>query len=634
MAKIPQSTIDEVLARADIESVVGRYVTFTKRTGQNLFGLCPFHSEKTPSFSVSISKNIYKCFGCQKCGNAIGFIMDIEKMSFPEAVKYLGDQYGVPVEWEEDGKDNSSELKKRKKRVEAILTEAAGFYYKALNSDAGKAAREYAAKRQLSQKTLVKFGIGYAPDGFTNLYQYLKKKGYDDSELKDSGLFTVAKNGNLIDLFRGRLIIPIFDFLGKIVAFGGRNLGPELPKYVNSPDSLVYEKGKHLYGLNYAKSTKTKQLIIVEGYMDAIAMHQAGVDNAVAALGTAFTDNQLRLASKCGADEIVFFFDSDKAGQAAALRASKMMLSYLRRMSGIKIRIRIAAVPNGKDPDEYIKNDGVEAFKAVVKSAKDVNDYLFSRAYDDNYDVERGLDQTKFQEDIVTYGSWLFDPIKREKMAAQAAQYLGARAETIIAAMEHVEDDDLESKRTQDKREQEKADSEQIKQRIENAANAPKADVVTRDEMELLVRAVRLGPLLADESKIDRTDVIRKNDFTGHNIREVVTYFLESFDAQRGVSEAVLVNKLSEVMFNGIKAEVFFFKMSDSMPVEPTKDAEVDMYKKTLYLVRAKKCTQEMIKLRELIRNTDDEAKKQELMAKSEKLDKYYQKLQQKSDAL
>ena len=172
MAKIPESTIEEVLSRADIESVVGQYVTFTKRTGQNLFGLCPFHSENTPSFSVSIPKQIYKCFGCQKYGNSIGFIMEMEKLSFPEAVKYLGDRYGVDVQWGDDDSENTKNLKERKKRVMNILTDAAGYYYKALNSDAGKAARDYAAKRQLSNETLTKFGIGYAPDGFDNLYSF------------------------------------------------------------------------------------------------------------------------------------------------------------------------------------------------------------------------------------------------------------------------------------------------------------------------------------------------------------------------------------------------------------------------------------------------------------------------------
>ena len=634
MKKIPDSTIDEILSRADIEQVVGRYVSFTKRSGQNYFGLCPFHSEKTPSFSVNPQKGLYRCWGCGKGGNAIGFIMDIEKLSYPEAVKFLGDQYGVPVEWGEEDTNGTNELKERKKRVMNILTDAAGYYYKAFNSDAGKEAREYAARRQLSQKTLVNFGIGYAPDGFDNLYRFLKSKGYEDRDLEECGLFTRSKNGNLIDLFRGRLMVPIFDSFGKIIAFGGRNLGAELPKYVNSPDSLVYKKQKHLYALNFAKQAKSKQLIIVEGYMDAIAMHQAGITNTVAALGTAFTDSQLQLASRF-AEEVVFFFDSDNAGKNAALRASHMMLTYLRRMTGIKIRIRIAAVPNGKDPDEYIKTDGVEAFKAVVKSAKDVNDYLFSRAYEDNFDDETGLDQTKFQDDIITYGSWISDPIKREKMAAQAAQYLGARSETIVNAMDYAENKDIDKKYETDQRDIKKEDANEINERKENTkTSAPKADVVTRDEMELLVRAVRLGPMLADAKRIERTDVIRKNDFTGANIREVVDYFLKNFDAKRGINEALLVNKLSEYLFNGMQAEKFYMAYCDQVPAAPSENAECDMYKKILYDVRAKKCSREMLRLRELIGKTEDKDKKKELMAKFEKLDKYYQLLQQKSAEL
>ena len=560
MAKIPQNIIDEVLSRADIESVVGQYVTFTKRTGQNLFGLCPFHSEKTPSFSISPQKGIFKCFGCQKYGNSIGFIMEMEKLSFPEAVKYLGDRYGVQVQWGEDDDLDSQNLKERKNRVYSILTDAAGFYYKALNSNAGKPGRDYAAKRQLTKETLIKFGIGYAPEGFDNLYSYLKNKGYNDDDLKDSGLFTVSKKGNLIDLFRGRFIVPIFDAFGKIIAFGGRNLGPELPKYVNSPDSLVYKKQNHLYALNFAKKAKSKQLIIVEGYMDAIAMHQAGIDNAVAALGTSFTDSQLRLASKY-AEEVVFFFDSDNAGKTAAIRATHMMLSYLRKMTGIKIRIKIASVPDGKDPDEYIKTYGAESFKSVVKSAKDVNDYLFSRAYDDNYSNDSGLDLTKYQEDIIMYGSWIYDPIKREKMAVQAAQYLGARAETIVYAMEKAEESSIKSDRETQQRAMEREEKTEVEQRKQTVKNdTPNADLVTRGETELFVRAVRLGPLLADETRISRNDVIRKNDFAGKNMRQIVEFFLSHFDPSSGVSEAVLITKMSDYLLNGMKAELFYQK--------------------------------------------------------------------------
>ncbi len=633
MPKIPQSTISEVLSKADIESVVGKYVSFTKRTGQNLFGLCPFHAENTPSFSVTPARGTFKCYGCQKYGNSITFIMEAEKLSFPEAVKFLGDQYGVTVEWTDNSNDSSSEMREHKKRVMKILTEAAGFYYKAFNSDAGKEARQYAAGRQLSHETLIKFGIGFAPDGFDNLYKYLRNKGYTDDELKDSGLFTVSKRGNLIDLFRGRLIVPIFDFFGKIVAFGGRNLGSELPKYVNSPDSLVYKKKDHLYALNFAKQARSKQLIIVEGYMDAIAMHQAGVNNAVAALGTAFTESQLKLASKC-AEEIVFFFDSDNAGKAAAVRAAKMMLAYLRKMSGIKIRIRIAQVPNGKDPDEYIKTNGVEAFKAVVRSAKDVNDYLFTRAYDDNCDPETGLDQTKFQEDIVTYGSWLYDPIKREKMAASAATYLGARSETIVLAMEHAENETINTERNLDIRNQERENLEQLKRRQESTNSNSKDDHVTSKELELLVRAVRLGPMLADAGRIDRTDVIRKNDFKGTNIRSVVEYFLSNFDPVNGVSEALLVNKLSELTFNGMKAEMVYLQMSESIPYGPSDDAMIDMYKKLLYEVRSGLCSEALLKISGQINSASDEKEKAALISKSDKLEKYMLYLQQQSAKL
>ncbi|MBP5179927.1 MAG: DNA primase [Clostridiales bacterium] len=633
MAKIPESTIEEVLSRADIESVVGQYVTFTKRTGQNLFGLCPFHSENTPSFSVSIPKQIYKCFGCQKYGNSIGFIMEMEKLSFPEAVKYLGDRYGVDVQWGDDDSENTKNLKERKKRVMNILTDAAGYYYKALNSDAGKAARDYAAKRQLSNETLTKFGIGYAPDGFDNLYSFLKSKGYNDEDLNDSGLFTRSKKGNLIDLFRGRFIVPIFDAFGKIIAFGGRNLGPELPKYVNSPDSLVYKKQNHLYALNFVPRN-TKQLIIVEGYMDAIAMHQAGINNAVAALGTSFTDSQLRLASKY-AEEVVFFFDSDKAGKAAAIRATNMMLAYLKRMTGIKIRIRIASVPEGKDPDEYIKTYGADSFKSVVKSAKDVNDYLFDRAYDDNYDKDSGLDLTKYQEDIITYGSWIYDPIKREKMAVLAAQYLGARAETILFAMEHAEKAAMEASRGNEQRESERKEKTEVEQRRTSApVKVPNADRVTRDEIELFVRAVRLGGVLADETKIERNDVIRKNDFSGSNMKEIVGFFLEHFNEKTGVSDALLITKMSDLLLNGLKAETFYIKASEQISRESNINAEVDMYKRTLYNVRLKKSQDELKLVDSLIQTTEDKDKREEYIELNNKIELYRQKLIEKRNKL
>ena len=467
MAQIPESVIEEILNKADIESVVGKYVSFTKRTGQNLFGLCPFHSEKTPSFSVSLNKNIYHCFGCGKGGNSIRFIMDLEHLTYPEAIRFLGNQYGVEVP-EYSGSGNNENLKNRKKRVTELLNEAGKYYYKCFSEPSGKAARDYAKGRELSRDTLTAFGIGYAPDAWDSLYLHLRNKGYTDDEMKDCGLFTISKKTNrLIDLFRGRLVFPIFDAFGKIIAFGGRSLGPEMPKYVNSPDSLVYKKQEHLYALNYAKAARSEQLIIVEGYMDAISMHQAGIKNTVASLGTAFTDSQLRLAAKY-AKEIVFFFDSDKAGRNAAIRAVRMMLAFLKKMSGIKIRIKIAAVPDGKDPDEYIKHNGADSFRAVVNAAKDVDDYLFSRAFDDSCDENGKLDTYKFQDDVITYGSWLFDDLKREKMATNAASYLGANAQTVLNRMNDLMESEENRQYEMNLRAQKRAEQEDLKERMRN----------------------------------------------------------------------------------------------------------------------------------------------------------------------
>ena len=595
MAQIPDSVIEEILAKADIESVVGKYVSFTKRTGQNLFGLCPFHSEKTPSFSVSLNKGIYHCFGCGKGGNSIGFIMEIEKLTYPEAIRFLGNQYGVEVPEFSNG-DGSGSDKKMKERVYALLTEAARFFYSSFVGDVGKVARDYAAKRNLSKDTLRSFGIGYAPEGWDNLYQHLINKGYTDEEMRVSGLFTVSKKtGKLIDLFRGRLMFPIFDSFGKIIAFGGRSLGDEMPKYVNSPDSLVYKKQDHLYGLNFAKKSKSNQLIIVEGYMDTIAMHQAGINNAVASLGTAFTDSQLRLASRY-ADEVVFFFDSDKAGQNAALRAIRMMLRFLKKMSGLKIRIKIAKVPDGKDPDEYIKNNGKEAFAAVVANAMDVDDYLAARAYDDNCDSDGKLDTYKYQEDIILYGSWISDDLRREKMASGAALYLGANYKTVLNRMNEVMESSVKEQEAADRRNLIRDEKQIVKERQEEASqddssrdvSVPKQkdDIVFMPELKLFVMAVRLKELLATE--VDREDVLRPSDFRGRNMQGIVTFFLKNFNSEFGISEPLLINELSKTVLNGMPAEEVYLRACEQIPDSGNPKVRRDEYLMALYDLRLK----------------------------------------------
>ena len=476
MGLIPDNVIDEVLTRADIESVVSRYVAL-KRQGGNLWGLCPFHSEKTASFSINPAKNIFHCFGCGKGGNSIKFIMEIEHMSYPEAIRHLAGLYGVDIP--DTGYSGENIQKEAKNRAKDILKEAAKYYYKSFNDeDIGKPAREYAAKRGLTRQTLDNFGLGYSPIK-GGLYNILKDKGYTDEEMLNSGIFQKsAKTGKPYDLFRGRFMFPIFDTFGTIIAFGGRALGDEKPKYVNSPDSIVYSKQNHLYAMNFARKEQSRQLIVVEGYMDAIAMHSTGFKNTVAALGTSFTDSQLKLCARF-ADEVVFFFDADAAGQKAALRAIKMMMDYLKKLTGINIRIRIAKVPDGKDPDEYIKVNGAEKFKEVVKNALYVEDYLLERAKNDNTDPETGdLDRGRYQRDVCEYGSWMNDEIKMSRMAGVAAPFLGATQQAVMSQMQKYSQIEDKKQQLNDSRALERERIEDISKRnnvaeLEPEENAP-----------------------------------------------------------------------------------------------------------------------------------------------------------------
>lgn len=639
MAKIPESVITEVLDKADIESVVGRYVSYTKRSGSSLYGLCPFHSEKSASFAVNPAKGIYHCFGCNKGGNSIGFIMEIEKLSFPEAVRFLGKEYGIDIpDYENDVQTNK--IKERKERIYSLLTDAARFFYSCYISEGGKVAREYALKRNLKPNTCKAFGIGYAPDSWDSLYKELRSKGYTDDEMKNSGLFSQTKNKDrLVDLFRGRLMFPIFDAFGRIVAFGGRAMNGEMPKYINSPDSEVYKKQEHLYAFNFAKKERPDQLIIVEGYMDAIAMHQAGVKNAVASLGTAFTDSQLRLAAKY-CDEIIFFFDADKAGQNAALRAIKMMLSYLKKLSGMKIRIKIACVPDAKDPDEYIKEFGVEAFNVVVKNAKDVDEYLFDRAYDESF-IENKLDLSKYQELIIEYGSWISDEIKRYRLASKANIYLKATPEVLVNRMlEKSKADSVSSNRSI-----ERETTEEINRRLENTKSAEVQvnssskssvpdDYVSELELEVFTYAIQLNKYIANKDFVNPIDIIRPNDFFGSNMKKIVEFYLKNFVADRGMNEALLVGELQNYTLNNEQAEIVYMKMVEKMPIG------LDIKKMSYeYLVRLYRLRKEVLKYKrnyimKLVEVTNDPSKRASLVDTLRKIDAGLEFIRKQEDSL
>jgi DNA primase len=627
MGLIPDNVIDEVLTRADIESVVGRYVLL-KRSGGNLWGLCPFHSEKTASFSVNPAKGIYKCFGCGKGGNAISFIMEIEHLNYPEAIRHLGGLYGVEIP--ETGYSGDSVQKEEKDRVKDILKEAAKFYYKAFNDEnIGKPARDYAAKRGLTKQTLDNFGIGYSPINWSALYDHMKQKGYKDEELLNSGIFALSQKTNKpYDLFRGRLMFPIFDSFGTIIAFGGRALGDEKPKYINSPDSLVYNKQNHLYAMNFARKEQSKQLIVVEGYMDAIAMHAAGFKNTVAALGTSFTDSQLKLCSRY-AEEVVFFFDADNAGQKAALRAIQMMMDYLKKLTGINIRIRIAKVPDGKDPDEYIKTNGAEKFKDVVKNALYVEDYLLERAKNDNTDPETGeLDRGRYQKDICVYGSWMNDEIKMSRMAGVAAPLLGAAPQAVMNQMikfqnaedrkqEQVDSRALERQRREDlgrRNSSEEFDDYPQDAPAEVVPEQPVFkkvnDSATKEEIDLFAYALSLGSALSKNAVIQKTDIIRPDDFSGDTLRELVKIFLNIYDGKNETLFAKMSDYFSRLTINGMPAEDVMLKAVEAADKCADVHVKSDMYLALLLKVRESIINREEERLMYMRGNASDKDKK------------------------
>jgi len=288
--QFPESFLRELAERNDIESVVSDYVALTKRSGQNVFGLCPFHSEKTPSFAVNPSKQFYHCFGCGKGGDVINFVMDMENMSFPEAVEFLAKRVNMPLP--EKGGDGRSAIK-RKRAIEAN-TEAARFFHSELMAAGGKKAMNYLSERGMRLPTIRNFGLGYAPDAWDLLLRHMREKGYSDFELYDSGLVKRSESGGYYDTFRGRIVFPIIDVRGNVLGFSGRTVVDDRAKYLNSPETIIFNKGRHLFGMNLAKKSKLRYFVLVEGNMDVCSLHQAGIDSAVASLGTALSDEQSR----------------------------------------------------------------------------------------------------------------------------------------------------------------------------------------------------------------------------------------------------------------------------------------------------------------------------------------------------
>ena len=400
----PEGFIYELKARNDITEVISNYINL-KRRGRNMVGLCPFHGEKTPSFNIYTETDSFYCFGCGASGDVISFIMKIENLDYLDAVRYLAQRAGMEVP------DNSydSSMSNLRKRIFEANREAARFYYRTLISPAGRTGLDYLRRRMLTDATIRHFGLGFAPDSWTALSDYLIDKGFKPDELISANLSVRRRNGKgVIDRFRGRVMFPIIDLRGNVIAFGGRIMTDEKPKYLNSSDTPVFKKSENLFSLNNAKNSGSRALLLCEGYMDVISVNQAGFQNAVASLGTALTSEQASLMKRY-ADEIIICYDADEAGQKATARAIPLL-----REAGLNIRV--LSIPNGKDPDEFIKSkgaDGPAAFKAIIDASGNDVDYRMQKLRADyNLTVSEG--RVGYLEAAARLISDIKSPIERD----------------------------------------------------------------------------------------------------------------------------------------------------------------------------------------------------------------------------
>lgn len=381
--------IEEVRSRNDIVDVIGGYVRLKKK-GSTYFGLCPFHNEKTGSFSVSPNKQMYYCFGCGAGGNVFTFLMQYENFTFGEAMQSLADRVGIELPQQEMTSAQRREADRRTRLLE-INKEAAKYFYTLLRSPRGQKAYQYFKKRELSDETMQKFGLGYSDQYSDDLYRYLRKKGYDDDILKDSGLITIDEVRGGHDKFWNRAMFPIMDVHNRVIGFGGRVMGEGEPKYLNSPETRIFDKSRNLYGLNIARTTRKNQLLLCEGYMDVIALHQAGFDNAVASLGTALTSGHANLLKRY-TKEVYLTYDSDGAGVKAALRAIPILKE-------VGIVTKVINMRPYKDPDEFIKALGAEEYQKRLDEAE--NSFLFEiRIMQENYDMNDPESKTAFYNEI------------------------------------------------------------------------------------------------------------------------------------------------------------------------------------------------------------------------------------------
>ncbi len=529
---IPQEFIDELVQRADICEEISRYVPLTKK-GSTLWGLCPFHNEKTPSFSVSPDKQLFYCFGCGKGGSVLGFLMEIENLTFPEAVHLLADHMGVEVPEDDPGDQN---LRARRERIMELNKLAARYYYDNLSKPQGSAAAEYIARRRISQKFAVRFGLGAAPDAWDGLIQAMAAEGYEKGDLLEAGLAVTGKNGNVYDKFRNRLMLPVLDFKGGVVGFTSRALDDSVPKYLNTPENDVFHKRSILYGLNFARHTKRDEFLLVEGNIDVITLHQAGFDNAVATMGTALTEEHIRILRKY-TSQLVLCYDNDAAGTDATQRAIGLL-------KNTDFTVRVLQLPRRKtetgelvkqDADDFIKYQGAPAFESLLNSCGNQIEYRLD-VLQGKYNLSDDAQRAAFLQEAAQMLSELSSPVEREIYGNRAASAANVSNETMSQEIEKARKQRAwKSRRQEERSAMTPAENLQPKDRKMHYENIRSA----RAE-EGIIRILLLDPQLFAKSK-----GLTEQDFSSPFLGKVYKLLADRWESGNAVTISALSGDLS-----------------------------------------------------------------------------------------
>ena len=552
----PEEVLEEVRSRNDIVEVIGSRIQL-KRQGSNYFGLCPFHNEKSPSFSVSPSKQMFHCFGCGAGGNVISFVMQYENLTFPEAVTALAQRAGVSLPQEEESAQARGK-RERRDRILEINRLAAVFYYRKLRSGEGSIGLRYLQERELSEETMRQFGLGYAGRDASELYRFLKKEGVEEELMRASGLMNFDEKRGMYDRFWNRVIFPIMDINNRVIGFGGRVMGDGKPKYLNSPETEIFDKSRNLYGLNIARKTRNREIIVCEGYMDVISMHQAGFTNSVASLGTALTLQHAAILRRY-TEDVLLCYDSDDAGVRACLRAIPIM-------ENAGIRTRVINLSPCKDPDEFLKKYGAEAFSERIKNAE--NSFFFElRMMEREYDMNDPASKTSFFRAAARRIASFEQEIERENYIQAAAEryqvgFSGLRSMVMAELMKGTPVSDREIKTEDSVRK----------------TSAQKKDERSRKAQRMLLTWIAEYPKFYQTVKMYLTP----DDFLGEPDHTIAMQLFEQAE-NRQINPAAIVDLMEDPDYMRTTSEIFHSGIPD-LNEEDQKKAMREALKKVLEL--------------------------------------------------